>query len=66
MWLNTLLLHLRSYTLGVAKWIKEPDFDYPSLYLDPYLSWLEDPAHNRSVVGSSPTGSISSMIFALL
>ena len=24
---------------------------------DPYLSWLEDPAHNRSVQGSSPWGS---------
>ena len=26
--------------------------------MDPYLSWLEQTAHNRPVVGSSPTGSI--------
>ena len=25
--------------------------------MDPQLSWLEHPAHNRTVVGSSPTGS---------
>ena len=38
-------------------WVRLP----PSLPLcsnrDPQLSWLELPAHNRSVVGSSPTGS---------
>lgn len=28
-----------------------------SFDLDPQLSWLEQPAHNRSVTGSSPVGS---------
>src|SRR5699024_9491637 len=27
-------------------------------FLDPYLSWLELSAHNRSVAGSNPAGSI--------
>ena len=27
------------------------------IVMDPYLSWLEHPAHNRAVAGSSPAGS---------
>ena len=30
---------------------------YLRYHVDPQLSWLELPAHNRAVVGSSPTGS---------
>ena len=31
------------------------------MHLDPQLSWLEHPAHNRAVIGSSPIGSTTRM-----
>ena len=33
------------------------NYDIIDFLMDPQLSWLEHPAHNRAVVGSSPTGS---------